>query len=49
LPDPKTTVVRVAASWGQRVQPLASWKTALSSSRRAWEVDAGTGAILAGV
>ena len=34
LPAPKTTVVRVAASCGQRVQPRASCRTALSSSRR---------------
>jgi hypothetical protein len=26
--------VRVAASWGQRVQSRAWWKTALSASRR---------------
>ena len=46
LPEPKTTVVRVAASCGQRVQPFAWWKTAFSSSRRSWALGDGT-AILA--
>src|SRR5262245_48016810 len=34
LPEPNTTVVRAEASWGQRVQVDACWKTAFSSSRR---------------
>ena len=42
LPEPKTTVVRVAASCGQRVQPFAWWKTAFSSSRRASALGDGT-------
>src|SRR3712207_6310488 len=34
LPEPKTTVERVAASCGQRVQPRHSWNSAFSASRR---------------
>src|SRR3954447_20480694 len=34
LPEPNTTVVRVDASWGQRVQTDACCQTDLSASRR---------------